>query len=177
MTAQGRWPSWVCLSLCSLFGVEPEWVLEIKRCTQQASDSGACVPLLGTGTHKSIGVQQAIGVRHPEMNHGLNQPAKPRSRRGFRALFNLLLLVLHPFSRLQIIRLFIALKMKNGEGPNQAVRRRSSWPYLHPQGSDFLLWTRFVLGRGVEALCSFEFGLYQYPREVYLQIREGSISA
>lgn len=101
--------------------------------------------------------------------------AKPKGRIGCMALFNLLLPVHCPFSRIQKVRVFIALRMKDREGPNQAVHPPKFMAMFTSSGLLFSPVDTLCPWKQMEALGSVEFGLCQYPSKVDLQICEGSV--
>lgn len=99
---------------------------------------------MGLGAYEPIGIQQGIAVCGTPRD-------VPSPRAGLDSWHYLTCFC--QFIALSVgskkVRVFIALRMKDREGPNQAVHSpfpRSSWPCLHPRGFYFLLWTRFVLG-------------------------------
>lgn len=89
------------LSLCSLSGIKPAWVLEIGRCIHWVSHSGGFFFVFFFCWEWSLKNKLEFNIAAPQ---GLPQTKTHLSnppRFGFSPVFNLVSSVLHPFSRIQ----------------------------------------------------------------------------
>lgn len=85
------------LSVFSLSGIRPELVLEIGRCTHWLSHSGVCGLCWEWSLKNTLEFNIAAPRALPQTKTNLPSPL----RFEFSPIFNLVLSLLHPFSRIQ----------------------------------------------------------------------------
>lgn len=125
---------------------------------------------MGLGAYEPIGIQQGIAVCGTPRD-------VPSPRAGLDSWHYLTCFC--QFIALSVgskeVRVFIALRMKDREGPNQAVHPPKFMAMFTSSGLLFSPVDTLCPWKQTEALGSVEFGLCQYPSEVDLQICEGSV--